>query len=68
MDNTAPHTRMLRVLMVDDSAPLRERLAGRLVSLGLVEIVGEAGSVPEADLAALAEAVAGPLSRELAGA
>ena len=34
--------------MVDDSAPLRERLAGRLVSLGLVEIVGEAGSVPEA--------------------
>ncbi len=34
--------------MVDDSAPLRERLAGRLLSLGAVEIVGQAGTVPEA--------------------
>ena len=34
--------------MVDDSAPLRERLAARLVNLGTVEIVGEAGNVQEA--------------------
>jgi two-component system, NarL family, response regulator DevR len=39
---------MIRVLMVDDSAPLRERLAARLVNLGTVEIIGEASDVPQA--------------------
>lgn len=34
--------------MVDDSAPLRERLASRLKTLGTVEIVGEAATVQEA--------------------
>jgi two-component system, NarL family, response regulator DevR len=34
--------------MVDDSAPLRERLVARLTSSGTVTIVGEAGTVSEA--------------------
>jgi len=34
--------------MVDDSAPLRERLAARLVNLGTVEIVGDANDVQKA--------------------
>jgi DNA-binding NarL/FixJ family response regulator len=39
---------MLRVLIVDDSALLRKRLAARIAEEPGVEIVGEAADVPQA--------------------
>ena len=39
---------MLRILIADDSAVVRERLKHMLVDLGGVEVVGQAGDVIEA--------------------
>ena len=40
--------RSLRVLLVEDSLPLRERIRSMIEEAGTVEIVGEAGTVPGA--------------------
>jgi DNA-binding NarL/FixJ family response regulator len=43
---SAPKTGKLAIILVDDSEPMRERLAASLTALEGVEIVGQANDVP----------------------